>query len=273
MLLAPLPQPESIPAAPLAATEDLTMRTLTLALTTSCLALVVGCGGGSSVVTPTPDETSRENAVALAGDVASIEVSSDSVMAPMMGQFIERPRLEEWDACTEVTGDRATGGTITYTDCDTPRGTLNGTVTWTPIADGRTLTRDLTFTRESDGQSLHLEGTATWTHSVDANGVRTIHRTGDSTATGPERTTESSSDLTWTYARTADFVQRSYPTGTIDTQIFEGGELVKDVHLEFNGTSIVTATVDGETYTYDLTERRGRPRHQPRPGRTGPRNR
>ncbi|HYE79335.1 MAG TPA: hypothetical protein VEI97_15225, partial [bacterium] len=151
------------------------MRSLYLACTFGLVA-ALGCGGGGSNGTTTPDPLdpgSRENSVAIAGDIAVADMSADAAFVPALSSFEFRQdgRMDADDeSCRTRQGDPDDDGgmTITFDDCETPRGTLNGTINFQFDRETRTRTstRDLTFTR-LDGSTVEIDGTATWTHTMD----------------------------------------------------------------------------------------------------------
>ena len=267
------------------------MKTLYALASGALLLALVGCGGGGTT-TPNPngngqsvlDPTRTEAAVTVSADLASANLVAESAVAPMISGDSEEPEGTGCDgsggqkmdrSCVTVEGNRRTGGSITYNDCQTPRGTLSGTVTWSVDDNGsRTTTRDLTFTRANTTTPLHITGTTTWTRSTDASNVTTIHQVGSGVTTDGTFEVDSSTDLTWTKQPASTLGWgRSFPTGTITMVFKKDGTVVKTVTQTFDGTNIVTVDVDGQTYTYQLDGHHDRPKPHPRGrGHGGPGN-
>jgi len=232
------------------------MRNLLLTLTLSTVTLLASCGsGGSSTTAPAPtgpEAEARVGAVAQAGDAVAAELTAENEIAPMIGLERDRPNLRDLDDCATLSGTPL-NGSIMYNSCVTPRGTLSGTTSWMfEPPTSWTSTRDLTFTRARDGATTTIVGTATWTRSLGLDGVRGIRRQGATTTTTSERRIETASDLRWSWGRSDAGVTRSWPTGTASTSIYEGASLVHSVQLTFDGTSTVTALINGEEYQYSL---------------------
>lgn len=238
------------------------MQLWTRLLVSFLLLGLTGCSGGTGTTAPPvndPQAQEREAAVILASDVAAAEIEAEIAFAPMVNLDLPLPRLDDRDRCSVMTGTPQ-AGTITYTNCETPRGTLNGTITWIGSHLLFSTTRDLTFTRFFDGSILRLSGTSTWLRShLASTGTRMVHRTGTSEHLQANTRILTESDLTWSWGRNHSGFERNFPSGTIHTSIFIDRLLVHEVLLTFDGTRFVLATVNGFTYRIALDQRGGRP--------------
>lgn len=232
------------------------MRTffLSCSLLLSSLAMSACGGGGDSTVPPPtgPEAEERLAAVAMVGDAMTAELTAENPVAPMMSFERDQPTFEDLDACSDFTGTFL-NGSVTYNDCDTARGSLAGTTSWTwALDDGWTTTRDLTFTSLADSSTTTLTGEANWKVTLKLDGTRSMRRQGANTTIGPEGRVETASDLKWSYSRTETGITRSWPTGSATIEVFSGTDKLFDIALTFNGTATVTALINGEEYTFSL---------------------
>lgn len=221
---------------------------------------LASCGGGGNTTTPPaptgPEAEARVAAIESTADATSADLSAEISVASMISFQRSQPALGDLDDCTTFVGTFG-NGTLTFDECDTRRGFLNGTITWSGnVIDGWTSVQDLSFRRGNNGRVLTVVGTADWdlTHNLD--GSRTIRRIGTSTSTRPGERIESSSDLRWTWTQGDTGLTRTYPVGTASIDIYHGNgstnNLVHELDLTFDGTSTVLAVINGEEYSFSL---------------------
>jgi len=102
------------------------------------LALTSCGGGGNSTTAPAPtgpDAEARVAAIESTADATSADLSAEISVASMMTFQRSQPALGDFDDCTTFVGDH-NNGILTFDECDTRRGYLNGTIQW----DGNTTT-------------------------------------------------------------------------------------------------------------------------------------
>lgn len=219
----------------------------TLALTGLTFGLfALGCSGGGN-----PMST-------LASDNPTLQALRDSITGAS-GERAEGKR--GWkhhgkrgmrlldDPCAATTGSPKEGGNAVFTNCTVPGGTLNGTITWTPLQTAgpegsfaSTTTKQLTFVRNSDAPAMlpelgYLRGLA-----------------GEDSLRLPEQ---------WDRAEIASNISvrgvkgewgSMTRTGTTTVHLYDGDAQVSTVALTWDAPSTLTIAVDGQQRVVDLAE-------------------